>query len=387
MSYVRLRRFWVAAHLYLGLLLGGFLVLLGVTGSLLVFYLEIDRSINPAISVQPGRANPPSLEAVLRKLQSDFPDKPSGWRIELPLSHSQPIMARYMNPKEKALVHFAPLVVTLDPCTLQITSARFWGDFAMTWIYDLHYTLLLDDVGKTIQAGVSILAFVSIFSGLYLWWPKNGNFKAALVIRKNAHFVRRIYDWHKIAGLSGFVFIFMLTLTGLMLEKPHWFDSALAWTSPLRQTDHYQSQPGHYPRLGMDDIAGIVGKQFPHAELRWVYTPEDSLGVYQVRMYQKIEPGRRFPKTTIWLDQYTGKVLAVRDAGKDAIGDQILAWLHPLHNGEAFGLAGRWLVFFSGLLPLILFVSGFIRWRCKRRAVMVGNQRRDKIVVNVKFPE
>jgi uncharacterized iron-regulated membrane protein len=45
-----------------------------------------------------------------------------------------------------------------------------------------------------------------------------------------------------------------------------------------------------------------------------------------------------------------------------------LNWLHPLHNGEAFGLTGRILVFLSGLLPLVLFITGFLRWRHKRHA-------------------
>lgn len=49
-------------------------------------------------------------------------------------------------------------------------------------------------------------------------------------------------------------------------------------------------------------------------------------------------------------------------------GDSFLAGLHPLHSGEALGLAGRWLVPLSGLLPAALFTTGLIRWRHKVRA-------------------
>ena len=41
-------------------------------------------------------------------------------------------------------------------------------------------------------------------------------------------------------------------------------------------------------------------------------------------------------------------------------------WLHPLHNGEAFGLAGRIIVLLCGMLPLLALVTGFTRWRHKR---------------------
>jgi uncharacterized iron-regulated membrane protein len=46
----------------------------------------------------------------------------------------------------------------------------------------------------------------------------------------------------------------------------------------------------------------------------------------------------------------------------------VLAWLHPLHNGEAFGLAGRVLACVAGLLPLLLMVTGVQRWADRRRA-------------------
>ncbi|NOS87863.1 MAG: PepSY domain-containing protein [Methylococcaceae bacterium] len=42
--------------------------------------------------------------------------------------------------------------------------------------------------------------------------------------------------------------------------------------------------------------------------------------------------------------------------------------MHPLHNGEIAGLFGRWVVFIGGLVPAILYVTGFMRWRQKCRA-------------------
>jgi uncharacterized iron-regulated membrane protein len=369
MKRQQVRRFWLKAHLNLGLVLGGFLVLLGLTGSLLVFYNEIDRTINPSIGVRhTNNAVRPSLEAVFNHLTSAYPNISSAWRIELPLSTSHPVMARHMKPAEKKGFLFAPLVVTVDPNTLKTTSSRLWGDFVMTWIYDLHYTLLLEELGKTILAIISMLSLILIFAGLYLWWPNKGKFKAALAIRTNTHFIRRVYDWHKLTGVLGFGLIFTLLTTGIMLEKPLWFESALSMPKPMYQIKNLQSQHNIHTRLNIDAIANIVVKLLPNAELRWIYTPENEQGVYQVRMYQKGEPSRRFPKTTIWLDQYSGDVLAIRNAKNDAIGDKIVAWLHPLHNGEAFGLTGRWVVFISGFLPLILFVSGILRWLQKKKS-------------------
>lgn len=47
---------------------------------------------------------------------------------------------------------------------------------------------------------------------------------------------------------------------------------------------------------------------------------------------------------------------------------KFLAWLFPLHNGEAFGLTGRWLLCVSGFIPTVLFATAIRMWWLKRLA-------------------
>ena len=51
LSRRRLRHFWVQFHLWPGLLLGAVFALLGLTGSVLCFYPELDLWLNPAQQV------------------------------------------------------------------------------------------------------------------------------------------------------------------------------------------------------------------------------------------------------------------------------------------------------------------------------------------------
>ena len=48
--------------------------------------------------------------------------------------------------------------------------------------------------------------------------------------------------------------------------------------------------------------------------------------------------------------------------------EQACDWLSKLHSGQAFGWTGRILVFITGLICPLLFVTGLIRWLQKRRA-------------------
>jgi uncharacterized iron-regulated membrane protein len=56
------------------------------------------------------------------------------------------------------------------------------------------------------------------------------------------------------------------------------------------------------------------------------------------------------------------------DARERTAGEALLAWLNPLHSGEAFGEAGRALTCVAGLLSLALGITGWQRWADKRRA-------------------
>lgn len=369
MTHSKLRRLWLEAHLYLGLAIGVFYALAGLTGSLLVFYVEIDRWLNPALVIQPGPVIQP-YEKVLEALQKNFPERHRAWRLELPAAPDRPVMARYYKPAEKSHLAFAPLMVAVNPYTLEIINSRFWGDYATTWIYDLHYTLLLDKTGHTLMALVGIFMLLSLCTGIYLWWPRSGRWKKALAPKLRHGRARWVYDLHTLGGAYALVVLLAVSITGSVLAKPDWFHPWVAKTSPVFEAPETWSEPEQgLGRISMDQALQIAREKFPQGEPRWLESPDGEEGVFMVRLRQPGEPGNRFPKTTVWIEQYTGEVLAVRNPQANSAGDVFLDWQHPLHSGEAFGLAGRILVLLSGLVLPMLLVTGLVRWAQKKRAV------------------
>ena len=366
----RARRWWLSLHLCIGLMLGGLFALLGVTGSVLVFYPEIDRALNSELRPSTSCARSVSVQAVVNQLRQLYPERHGGWRIELPLDDSTPITARYAQLSEREGRSFSPLMLTLDPVTLERTSHRVWGDYLVTWIYELHYTLLLDATGKLIVGTVGLVMTLSLLSGLWLWWPSQSRRWLALrpIVREGS--VRRIYDLHVLSGAYGVVLLIVLALTGAGLALPDQtrilLDKMLGLKS-MPEVATYRVVDKASP-MNLDRAVAVAQERFPEAELRWVDVPAIGEGPLSVRLYQSGEPGRRFPKTRLWLDPYSGDMLAVRNPVQNTAGNTVLDWLHPLHNGEAFGLIGRWMTFFSGCVPALLFVTGLIRWRQKRQA-------------------
>lgn len=363
------RSFWLTLHAYFGLAAGGVFALAGLSGALLVFYPTLDEWLHPGwCAAAQGDGQPPAYEALLQSLRRAEPERSGAWRIEAPEQGRCTLTARYYQPAETKHLAFAPLLATLDTGSGQVLRRAFWGGTAMTWLYDLHYALLLDRPGKIVMALIGAAWLLSLLSGLILWWPKSGKISKALALKRNAGPARLNYDLHKLAGAYGAVVMLVLALTGAALEVPQYFNPMLNAVWPLKETPkpHSKSFDGAV-RISADQAAAGLAV-FPQAELRWLETPDGEAGSYRVNMRQPGEPGRRFPKTNVWIDQYSGAVLAVDDPGGFPVSNGILAWLHPLHSGEAFGLPGRCLVLIAGLLCPLLLVTGWIRWLQKRRA-------------------
>lgn len=119
--------------------------------------------------------------------------------------------------------------------------------------------------------------------------------------------------------------------------------------------------------IGIDKAVSIAQTVFPEAELRWIETPNDAQGCFRINLLQAVEVSRRFPKTNVWVDQYSGNILHVHNPFEFTAGDTFIRWLHPLHSGEAFDMPGRLLVLLTGLTCPLLFVTGILRWLQKQR--------------------
>lgn len=363
------RRVVLAVHFWAGLVLGAWFVLLGLTGSALVFYLDIDRALNPHTRVEHAAAALPPVESIHQALRKAYPERDGPWRIELPLDQDTPVMARYYHPAERAGSYFAPLLVTLDPATLQVTSKRFWGDTVVTWLFDLHYTLLLGKAGLVLVGLAGIVYLAVTLTGVQLWWPSKARFWTALRIVPRPGAVRRAYDMHCSTGLYWLPVLAVLAVTGSALAFPDQARLILGAGPAAAAPITSPATAGHQQNaVSLDQAIATAKARFPDAEVRWVETSGAGHTPISLRMRQPSEPSRRFPQTRVWLDPASGAILAAHDPLAANTGTRMTYWFHPLHNGEAFGIYGRAAVFLSGFVPLLLFVTGIIRWRHKVRA-------------------
>lgn len=397
--HFKLRKFWLTVHLYMALTVGFFFALLGVTGSLNVFFLELDALLNPAVHIEQSEKSYRPMDEIMASVRAEHPHRDGLWLMFMPRPGQPTLRAIYQKPEEKDDKLYAPLMVDVDPYSAEVLSSRFWGDTLMTQVYGLHSNLLMGkfgsaEVGKIgfkIVGFLGVLLFISLSTGVYLWWPRRGRLRRALTIKRGASAVRLNYDLHKTLGFYSSIVLLVLAFTGFSFPYRGWVQPVVDKLSPVNAPPFKNPPelksiplPGTKP-ITLGRAVAIADQVYPDAELRWVATPNGPDGYYAVEKRQQGELNIRRPRSKVWVDQYSGKILKVETPENFTAGDIFLNLMWILHNGEVFGLPSRILVCLTGLVLPTLYVTGILHWlrkRRARRASLAINKKRTMIMPN-----
>jgi len=362
-----LRGYWLNIHRYLGLSTGLIFVLLGLTGTVNSFWVELDRCLNPALVISQTSGEFRSLDDILKAVHEAHPNRDSSWELVMPAQANAMLTAIY---KEKKNPPYAEIWVDVNPYTAEVVRSYFWGSTVMTWIFDLHSTLLLGKTGYNIVGILGLVFMISLGTGLYLWWPSSSRVRQAFIIKRGAGKPRLMFDIHRVAGIYGILILFILAFSGVYLVYPEYINP-IAVISPDQKTPKtWLSTAGPGSKSISIEQAVLIAKQvFPDAEVKRISTPNGVVGVYKFSLRQPSEVFKTsYPETRVWIDQYSGTVLGSLDPKNYPMRKTFLTIQWELHSGQAFGLSGRILICLVGLVPLILYITGFIRWLQKRRA-------------------
>jgi len=373
------KKLWLNLHLYLGLFGGGLFVLMSLTGSFLVFYKTIDEWLNPTLVTTSGEGSYRPLNEIVTAARGAGPIGGVLDSVEWP-SHNRGVFIAWYNVQISSDDEVRWIQVAIDPYTgAVLTKDREWGGYAVSFIYELHQSLLINTVGETILGFVAILLLVSIGTGVYLWWPRPGRLRQAVTFTSGGSRIRRQYEWHRLTGFYGGIFLGMLAFTGIYLEFGEYVVSIVRLFSPVQEYPDDGELRSHLNpgvlALSVEQAVALATQVFPDGEVRYLGLPHDDQGVYDIAIHQPGEIRETSGQGRVWIDQYSGAVLKVRDWQTFTAGETFLAWLFPLHNGEAFGLVGRWIVFFAGFIPLLLYVTALRMWWLKRQAHRRQNRR------------
>jgi uncharacterized iron-regulated membrane protein len=377
------RRYWLQAHLWLGLFAGAVLAVIGLTGSLLVFWQEIDEALNPDLMTvaipaeQTARRPLPDIEAAVESALSE--GALPGYGLYFP-RHERGAFAYWYGLPNAQTGETESHTLFIDPYTAKVKGdRRFYssespfGHCLIGFVFKLHYGLLLKKPGVVLVGLLGVLLLVSVLTGLIVWWPLTGKWKQALTFKRRASPERRVFDLHKISGFYTAPILGAVLLSGVYMNLPDpfvWLVRQFSPNTPAPDAPKVRSAPapGAAP-IGLAAAAAIAERHTPGGELRLVGPPESATGFYAAHFINVPGLSRFWSEREVRIDPYTGAILEVRSPDtRRTAGETFLDWQWPLHSGQAFGWTGRLLVFLTGLACPVLYVTGVLRWLHKRRA-------------------
>jgi uncharacterized iron-regulated membrane protein len=381
------RKLWLDIHLYLGLVLGALLAVIGPTGSFLVFWQEIDELMYPSIFTV---APPPGGEAALRPLaeiraamESALPPGAKSGGFSAPRNATGCYKLYYIEPASGDVRRLC-----IDPYTARILGDQLYHSkrsplehSLMSFMFQLHWSLMLSDLandGGLVVGIAAIILIVSVLTGVILWWPSPGKWAAALTFKRRASPERLNFDLHKLAGISAGLVLLAVLISGISMNLPATFIWAVERFCPVSAAQSgnvtSESTDGRLP-IGFDQAVAAAGRLYPEGRLSSVGFPANETGVYAVCRKDITELSRFIGTRCVLVDQYSSAVLGTQDPATGTAGDVFMQWQWPLHSGQALGMTGRILVFLTGLACPVLYVTGVIRWLQKRRARRIAAQK------------
>ncbi len=350
-------------HLWVGLSLGLLFSVLGVTGSALVFYTGIDATLHPAIQAgqdlrAPGLASP-VWDRALATGRARWHDTGGKWTLEV-TGESGVIPARYYPGPGR---HGDRTMVWFSTDGTRIVRAEAWGGYLMSWIYQLHMALLAGDTGGQVVGWSGVAMLLLLVSGVMAWWPR-GSWRKALAFKHDAAPIRRLHDLHKLFGLWSMALLFVLVATGVLLALP-------AVTQTLFRPAAIPAPKSIDDDVGRTTIVRafrIAHRALPDGRIVFVDVPSARDTPIRVRLQVAGDPHQRFPGSYVFIDQPSGRVLAVHDDRHAGTGTFLVGWIRTLHDGTIGGMATRILAVLSGFVPTLLFATGLLHWLQRNRS-------------------
>jgi uncharacterized iron-regulated membrane protein len=232
---VWLRRAMFQVHLWTGIAIGLYVVVLSLTGSVLVYRNELNVSLaTPRPQFERDRMTL-SPEDMRIKVAAAYP----GWTIDSisdRISRRNPtIEARLQRGDEKQDVLFNPYTgEVLGPSVTR-------GEEFLLWLVRLHDELLFEREGRWWNGFLSGVFTLLVVTGFVVWWPGIGRWKRSLGVKMTSGWKRFNWDLHSALGFWLFLFMLMWGVSGWYLGIP---DPASKFVDWISDPNSLEERPG-----------------------------------------------------------------------------------------------------------------------------------------------
>lgn len=415
-----IRRICLWIHRYTGLVMAGFLIMAGITGSLLAFHKELDDMFNYKLA-QIERQDTPQLpiatlhdKVVAVYPEYNFSSMPTSLEADKSAVFSVD-RVRGESAKNQPKAPFQEVYV--NPYNGDIVGTRdkdAWAWRNTMWkVFWLHRDLLLGDIGKLLLGVIALIWTINCFIGFYLTFPRAVNNKKTLqktmpengsktAPKKRASFIKRWlpawkirrktntfklnYDVHHAFGLWLWLMLFVIAWSSVG------FNLKLVYQPVMQAVVGFEGREGKGKEKDRShtadrsstqdraDIAPVINstaavnkansiaylsRQAEIAAQNNRVTVQQTLGIrrlteegqWQMRFKTDKDIGTHGGASSITVAAASGKVEKVTFGYQSTFGNKVDQWFSTLHMGHiGHGIAYLLYQIFLALVGLAVAV-------------------------------
>ena len=363
-----LRSFVFWPHLAAGVLAGGVVLIMSVTGVLLTYEKQMVARADASVRVAPlPSGNRLPLETLLERVAAQHGAVPGV--LAMPAARDKP-----------ALLTIRQTVHLVDPysgATLGASAPRLRAFFRR--VTDLHRWLAFQGEaragGRAVTGWANFLFLLMVVSGIYLWWPRRWtrqHVKAVAVLNPKLSGKARDFNWHNAIGVWCAVPLFFVVLGAIPISFP-WATAlvyrAVGETPPAPAPSRPNAAPAQAAGPASVTLAGL-NEAWRRAE-----TQADGWRMLTLRLPAATNAPFVFTvdRGAAGQPQHRGTLTVPRDAMSAIVwepfeaqsrGRRLRAFLRFVHTGEVFGIAGQTVAGLASLGAVFLVWTGLaLSWR------------------------
>ncbi len=355
-------RRWYLVHKWTSIVNTVFLLMFALTGLPLIFSEEINDAGSAPETVQTLPAAPVPMDLVIAGALAGHP----GARVMyLTPDRDKPIVYVTISPRDNP-AESAMTFVQIDARTGKPIATKPTGEGVMSFLLELHSSLLLGLPGELFLGAIGLVFFASVLSGVVVYAPFMRRLRFGTV-RKDRNARVKWLDTHNMVGIVTLGWVSVVALSGVILTLSTpitgiWQLSELAeMSAPYKGT----RPPEHL--VSLDKAIASVKAAVPNAVVSFIAFPGSA---YSTQHHYMIALAGSSPATErvihpAMVDAQTGKLTDVRDAPWYM---KALFLSGPLHFGDYGGLPLKIIWALLDLTLIVVLVTGLYLWLGRRGA-------------------
>lgn len=370
-------------HFYAGVFVAPVILVAATTGALYVFRAELEPLLYQSLIVVEPEMESTKLSfdqqwkaaegqvpegsrllfAQIPPLASESTDRATLFRYMMPGGEDQRFV--YVHPYSGAVTGFVD---------------RSWQFFEV--VLKIHRQLYAGTTGRTLIELATSWGIILVFTGVYLWWPKQNWSQAAGVwlprLKSKQYTVLR--DLHAVPAVYMSILMLLVLGTGLFFTnvwgKAYRFTALQTGGFPETFLDPPKSQPpddDSTEAITIDEALSVARNNGFDQKKLIVTPPREAEDSYTIS-----ERGETGPSVSgmLYIDQYSADILHVTRGDDIPMMTVALLYALPIHQGSIFGLPTKILAFLVALTLMVSAITGAWMWWVRRPKGTAGLPRR-----------